>query len=95
MAALLNLFLGVPQFLAGRDANLLADQIDARHQFRDRVFHLDAGVHLDEVVVVLLVHEELAGAGVVVLGLLRQPDGRGTYLLSHLVRQVRRRRLLH
>ena len=37
---------------------------------------LDAGVHLDEVEVVLLVDEELARAGVGVVGRLDQPDGR-------------------
>ena len=39
-------------------------QIDAGDGFRDRVLHLDARVHLDEVELAVLVHEELDGAGV-------------------------------
>src|SRR5258705_8511378 len=34
------------QRLAARDAQLLGDQIDARDHFGDRVFYLNAGVHL-------------------------------------------------
>ena len=67
--ALDDVLLREPQLLAGRDADLLADQVDAGDQLRDRVLDLDAGVDLDEVEVVVLVHEELAGAGVVVAGL--------------------------
>ena len=43
-------------------------QVDAGDQFRDRVLDLDAGVDLDEVEAVSLVHQELAGAGVLVAG---------------------------
>ena len=56
------------QLLAGRDADLFANEIDAGDQFRDRMLDLNAGVDLDEVKVVLLVHQELARAGVVIAG---------------------------
>ena len=52
--------------LAGGDAQLRLDQIDAGDEFGDRVFHLDAGVHLDEVELAVFVHQELDGAGVLV-----------------------------
>ena len=36
----------------GGDPDLLLDQVDARHLFRDRMLHLDSGVHFEEVVFV-------------------------------------------
>ena len=63
------------QLLAGGDADLLAHQVDAGDQFGHRMLDLDAGVDLDEVEVVVLVDQELAGAGVVVAGRLDQPHG--------------------
>ena len=61
------------------------DEVDAGHQLRHRMLDLDAGVDLDEVEIVLLVDEELAGAGVVVAGRLDQAHGR----LAHLVADLR------
>ncbi len=83
------------QLLPRRHADLLADQVYAGHQFRHRVLDLDAGVHLDEVELVVAVHEELARPGRVVPGRLRQPHRTLAHGDAHRVRQVRRRRLLH
>ena len=58
---------------AARDENLRLHQVDAGHLLRHRVLHLDAGVHLEEVVATLLVHHELDRAGVAVVDVLRQP----------------------
>ena len=55
---------GVTQRLARGDQQLGAHQIHARNHFGDGVFHLDAGVHFDEVVVPLAVHQEFHCAGV-------------------------------
>ena len=63
-----DVFLLERQRLAGGDADLRLDQVDAGDHFRDRMLDLDAGVHLDEVEVALLVDDELDGAGVVVVG---------------------------
>ena len=52
-------------FAAG-DAQLLSDQVDAGHHLGDRVFHLDAGVHLHEVEAAAAVHQELHRAGALV-----------------------------
>ena len=50
--------------IALRHQDLGPDEIDAGDQLRHRVLHLDAGVHLDEVVPAVLVHQKLQGAGV-------------------------------
>src|SRR5690606_39306786 len=52
------------QLLAGGYADLPLDEVHAGHHLRDGVLHLEAGVHLEEVEVALLVEEELDGAGV-------------------------------
>ena len=54
----------VRELLARGDLDLLLHQIDAVRFLGDGVLHLDAGVHLHEVVVPLVVHEELDRAGV-------------------------------
>ena len=46
------------------DEDLRAHEVDARDHLGDGVLDLDAGVHLDEVVVAVLVHQELHGTGV-------------------------------
>ena len=42
----------------------VGDAIHAGDELGDRVLHLDARVHLDEVELAALVHEELDGAGI-------------------------------
>ncbi len=44
---------------AGGNAQLRFHQVDAGHRLGDRMLHLDAGVHLDEVELAVLIHEEL------------------------------------
>ena len=46
------------------DVDLSPYQVDAGDHLGDGVFHLDAGVHFDEVVVAVLVHQELHSTGV-------------------------------
>src|SRR5438874_13646996 len=93
-APLDDVLLFKPQRLPGGDTNLLPDQVDAGDQLRDRVLDLDAGVHLDEIELVVRVEQEFAGAGAVVLGRIDQLDGRGTDRVADLGRQVRGGRLL-
>ena len=52
------------QRLAGGDADLRFDQVDAGDQLGHGMLDLDAGVDLDEVEVVGLIDDELDGAGV-------------------------------
>ena len=55
--------LGERQRLAGRDPDLLGDEVEPGHHLGDRVLDLEPGVHLEEEEVAVLV-EELDGAGV-------------------------------
>jgi hypothetical protein len=54
------------KLLAGSNADLLGNKIDAGDLFSDRMLDLDAGVHLDEVELVVLV-EEFEGARTTVI----------------------------
>ena len=62
VAALDDVALAERQLLAGGDADLLLDDVDAGDELGDRVLDLHPRVHLDEVELVVLV-EELEGAG--------------------------------
>ena len=80
--------------LAGGDANLFLHDVDAGHHLGDRMLHLDAGVHLHEVEVALVVHQELERAGVGVLhGAARRPTTSAPILRRTLSVAPRRRRL--
>ena len=54
---------GERQRLTGRDPQLLGDEVELRDLFGDAVLHLEAGVHLEEPELAVLV-EALDGAGV-------------------------------
>src|SRR5579884_602627 len=63
MARELDLVLAIAERRAGGDAQLLADDVDAAHHLADRVFDLQARVHLDEIEFAILVEKfESAGA---------------------------------
>src|SRR5262249_58594931 len=94
-AAMDDLLLTERQRLARRHADLLPDQVDAGHQFRYRVLHLNACVHLDEEEVVLLVEQELARPGVVVAGGPAHLHRRLADGPPHALREVWGGRLLH
>ena len=69
------------QRLAAGDAQLLGDQIDAGDHFGDRVFDLDAGVHLEKIKICrVVVVDELDGAGAAVADVARQGRRRGANL---------------
>ena len=55
-------------------ANLRFDQVHARDHFRDRMLHLDAGVHFDEVDRAVFIHQEFDRAGAAVADLLERVD---------------------
>src|SRR5690606_1764481 len=60
-----HVFLLDAQRLASADANLFLDDVDAGDHFRNRMLHLDTGVHLDEEELAVFI-EELEGAGAAV-----------------------------
>ena len=65
------------------DPDLLGDEVGARHQFTDRVLHLNAGVELQkgELLGVCVV-DELDGARTVEFDGPRETDCRGVYLIA-------------
>ena len=103
MADDLDFFLGHRQVAAGRDADLLQHEVDIGDHLGDGMLDLDAGVHLDEVELAVLV-EEFDGADAEIFHLLhrlghREPDllalrrgerGRGAFLPDLLVAPLQR-----
>ena len=81
--------------LAGGDAQLRLHQVDAGDGLGDRMLHLDAGVHLDEVELAVLVHEELDGAGVLVADVGEAAAEGLADLLAHLGRDLQRGRFFN
>ena len=82
------------QCFARRDADLLAHDVDARHQLRDGVLDLEPTVHLDEVERAVGPDEELERAGVAVADRAARPlDGRLHLLACRRVEGGRRRLL--
>src|SRR5262245_34464957 len=71
MTAKLDVRLPQRQLLPRRHRDLLLDDVDAGHELRDRMLHLDACVHLHEVERTIFVEEELHRAGGVVSDLAR------------------------
>ncbi len=86
--------LGDVEGLAVGDAELLADQVDARGLLGHRMLHLKTGVDLEERDQAVLADEVLDGARAVVAGLLADALGGLVDLLALRVGQVRRGRLL-
>ncbi|VXB48264.1 hypothetical protein MICRO11B_280021 [Micrococcus luteus] len=87
--------LGDAQRLAGGDAELLAHQVHAEDLLGDRMLHLQAGVHLQEADEAVRGHEVLDRAGPGVPGGAADLAGGGVDALALLVREERRRGLLH
>ena len=78
-------FLIKGQGLAAGDAQLPFHQIKPGDQFRDRMLDLQAGVHLQEIKILMAVQHKLDRARVDVLGRPRQIAGR----LAHALPQFR------
>ena len=81
---------------AGGDFDLQADQVETGDELGDRVLHLQARVHFQEVEAAVPIHQEFHRAGIVVAGGARGADGRLAHGLPHLrmERHQRRRALL-
>src|SRR5581483_2742567 len=83
----LDVGLGERQGLTTGDAELQLDQVHPHDHLGDRMLDLEAGVHLQEEEVAVLV-EELDGAGVDVPARLGHLDGGLAHGLAHVVREV-------
>ncbi len=64
------------------DQNLLFDQVDIGDHLGDGMLHLDTRVHLEEVQIAVLVHQELHGAGVGVADLPHGLDDQMAHALT-------------
>ena len=62
MSTLSDVLLAVVQFLSVSDEDLLLHQVDAHDFLSDGMFHLQTGVHLQEIELMVLIHEELDGS---------------------------------
>ena len=81
--------------VAGGQLDHPAHQVDAPHLFGDAVFHLQAGVHFQEIEALgLAVVDEFHGAGAAIVDRAGQGDGRRAEFLGHAGRQVGRRGFL-
>jgi hypothetical protein len=89
----LDVLLREGQLLAGGHQQLRLHQVDAGDQFGDRMLHLDARVHLDEVELAVLV-EELERAGAAIAHRAAGLHDALAHLRADLVRDARRGRLL-
>ena len=78
-----------------RDKNLRLHDINAGHHLRDRVFHLNPWIHLNEIRLILVIHQELQRAGIAVPHLLCQTNGAVKDNLSGLIRHSESRCVLH
>ena len=91
----LNVVLRDAQRLAIGDADHLLHQIDAGDQFGHGVFHLKAGVHLEEVEILVTVDDEFDRTGRGVAHCLRQRDRLLAHRLARGLIQKRAWRLFH
>ena len=87
-----DLCLGSRHRLALRNAQLPFDQIDAGNEFRDRMLHLQAGIHFHEVEILSIVHQKFHGARTNVTHRLGGFDGGLRHRRTHFGAQARRRR---
>ena len=85
----------VLQRAPSRNQDLRRDNVHARDLLGDGVLHLQTGVDLNEVVAVLLVHQELGSTSVAIVGRLGEAHRIGQNGLPHVVGKVARRRNLH
>src|SRR5579875_502763 len=82
MAAQSNIFLPEMQWQPGGNAYLLLDQIDARHHLGHGMLYLQTGIHLHEIVTILLIYQELERASVAISYLLYSADGLHAHLIT-------------
>ncbi len=82
----------VTELFAGGDAELCFDEVDPGDGFGDRVLDLDARIHLNEVELAVLVHQELDRSGVLVADMGEAANESLADLLAHLRRDLKRRR---
>jgi hypothetical protein len=61
-----------------RCIDLFPDQVESCDHFGNRVLHLDPGVHLDEIEILMFIDQELNGAGIGIVDAACQAEGGGS-----------------
>src|SRR5687767_5863225 len=89
-----DLLVAERQRLAGGERDLLLHEVDPGHRLGDRVLDLDPRVHLDEVLTVVAVDEELEGADTAIAEVNGRVDRALLDALPELLGDRRRRSLL-
>ncbi len=74
------------------DSQLFLDDIHTGNHFCDRVFHLYAGIHFNEIELFVLI-QEFQGTGAAVFHVLAGLDTGGSYLFTNGIGDARRRGL--
>ena len=93
MAGQLDVGLAIAERCARGDAKLLADDVEPADHLGDRVFDLQARIHLDEKELAVL-REEFEGAHTLVAELAQCLDGERAEPVAFFLVECRRRRLL-
>ena len=86
----LDILLRVAQLPSARDADLLLDDIDAGDHLRDGMLHLQAGVHFEEIKILILIHKKFNRARVDIIHGLGGFHSHTSHLLAQVIVQERR-----
>ena len=62
MTGQLYILLSKRKLLTVCDPDLFLDQVDPRHPFCDRMFHLDSGIHFHEIIIAMFIDKEFNSA---------------------------------
>ena len=87
-----NILLHKVQLFARCNTQLPSNQIQTGNFFRNTVFYLNAGVHLAEIKILLVIHQKFYGARAGISRALRESHCTSTHFLPLSVGQKRRRR---
>ena len=94
VAGLLDILLLHAQRIAGRDANLFLDQVNAGHTFGNRMLNLNPRIDFEDVKILVLIDEKFDCSCVGISRRLPQTHRRVAQRLSHILPQQWRGRLL-
>ena len=94
-SAELDIILFVRQRISGGNSYHIAHQVNPRALFRHRMFHLQAGIHFQEVEVLVFVHHKLQRPGTIITDSLASFHRHFQHLLPSLFLHKRRRTFLY
>ena len=71
------------------------DDVNARHFFCHRMFHLDTGVHFDEIIILVSIHQKFQSTRTLIAHMFRQFHSIGKNMLTHFIAQGKGRRIFY